>query len=233
MGRSKDAAVRVSGNIQPAVTTGPPTGDLVSVFVAAAVALDAPAMDAALDEMFVRGSFEQTAEMYLLPAMREVGAAWASGQGDVAAEHAASAAVLHRLGAAYDAAGRPSPDRPVLVGLPPGSRHELGALAFSVAARRVGMPILYLGADLPVRDWVDAVGHTSAVAAVIGVVTAADVDPARDVAAALTVAHPDLRVAFGGSAVDVIPSEDPHLRLPTGLTAAVDTLRRALVPRRG
>ena len=53
---------------------------------------------------------------------------------DVAAEHAASHAVWRRLAIAYQATARPSPEAGVvLVGLPPGSRHELGALMFSVA----------------------------------------------------------------------------------------------------
>jgi MerR family transcriptional regulator, light-induced transcriptional regulator len=46
----------------------------------------------------------------------------------------------------------------VLVGLPPGSRHELGALAFATAARRAGLAVLYLGRDLRIDDWVRAAG---------------------------------------------------------------------------
>jgi DNA-binding transcriptional MerR regulator len=228
-----DASILIAADSRPAPDVWSPNEDLVHEFVRAAAALDAPAMDAALDEMFVRGTFEQAAERYLLPALRAIGAAWANGQGDVAAEHAASAAVLHRLGAAYHAAGRSTKGRPILVGLPPGARHELGALAFSVAARRSGLPTLYLGADLPVQDWVDAVRHAAAVGAVIGVVTPADVEPALGAAAAMKVAHPELLVAFGGPAVDAIPRDDWHHRLPAGLTAAVDALQAALAARRG
>jgi len=133
-------------------------GDITQAFVGAARALDAPAMDAVLEEMFVRGSFEQIAERYLAPALHAIGALWAEGQADIAVEHVASQAILHRLGAAYQAAGRAGRGgRPVVVGLPPGSRHELGVLAFSIAARRSGLPTLYLGADLPVQDWMNAV----------------------------------------------------------------------------
>ena len=44
----------------------------------------------------------------------------------------------------------------VLVGLPPDSRHELGALAFAVALRRMGADVLYLGSDVPIASWVNA-----------------------------------------------------------------------------
>jgi len=207
--------------------------DLVQAFIDAAEALDAAGMDAALDEMFVRGSFEQTAEQYLMPAIRAIGAAWAEGRGDIATEHAASGAILHRLGAAYQAAGRSSRGRrPILVGLPQAARHELGALAFSIAARRSGMPVLYLGADLPAQDWTDAARQTHALAAVIGVVTPADIDAAVEVASALEAADPDIRVAFGGPASAGVPPGDRRIRLPDGLAAAVDTLGSALLPGR-
>ena len=207
--------------------------DPVPAFIAAASALDAPGMDVALDDMFARGSFEHVAERYLLPALRAIGGAWAEGRADIAVEHAASHAMLHRLGAAYQAAGRSARGRrPILVGLPPGGRHELGALMFSIAARRSGLSILYLGADLPVQDWADAVGQTQAAAAVIGVVAATDVQPARHVADALEARYPDVRVAFGGPASTLLPATDQRIRLPDGLVSAVDTLRDALAPSR-
>ena len=57
-----------------------------------------------------------------------LGDAWADGRVSVAGEHAASHAVFRRLAAAYQAAGRSAPaERSILVGLPPGARHELGA----------------------------------------------------------------------------------------------------------
>jgi len=125
------------------------------------------------------------------------------------------------------------------VGLPPGARHELGALAFATAARRAGLPILYLGADLPIRDWLAAAARTRAQAAVIGVVTASDREPAKRVAAELLAAGPRLVVAYGGRSapVDGMP-EAPDatgepFRLPIGLSAAVEALEGALtIPRR-
>ncbi len=191
-------------------------------------------MEVALDEMFSRGSFEHIADRYLTPALHAVGAAWAGGRADIAVEHAASSAIRHRLGAAYQAAGRAAAGRrPILVGLPPGARHELGALMFSIAARRSGLPVLYLGADLPAQDWADAAGQTGAIAAVVGVVAATDVRPATRVAEALSTAHPDVRLAFGGPASARMPMRDGHIRLPDGLAAAVDTLRAALTTGQG
>jgi hypothetical protein len=177
-----------------------------------------------------------------MPAVVALGDAWAAGRIDVAAEHLASHAVLRRLAAAYQAAGRPNTEKgSILVGLPPGSRHELGGLAFAVAARRAGLPILYLGPDLPIEDWVATAERVGARAAVIGSVTPGDRPAAQRVASALLAAHPGLLIAFGGkhppsqsgdSATthgEATPAGPPVLvRLPERLTAAVDAIRHEL-----
>jgi methanogenic corrinoid protein MtbC1 len=216
------------------------TALLAERFVAAAEVMDLSEAEAVLDAIFATGSFEHAVDHCLLPALEALGDAWAEGRVDVAGEHAASHAVLRRLSAAYQAAGRPS-DGPgaVLVGLPPGARHELGGLAFATAARRAGLPIVYLGADLPIRDWLAAATRKRARAAVIGVVTASDREPAERVASELLAVDPGLVVAFGGrnapvdAAVSGIPgAAGQPFRLPIGLTAAVEALERALVAAR-
>jgi methanogenic corrinoid protein MtbC1 len=225
------------------------TGDdsLVDAFLAAAIGLDADATEAVLDRMFGAGSFEHVADEILMPALAAIGDAWADGRLGVAGEHAASHAALRRLAAAYQAGGRPAPSHgAILVGMPPGVRHELGALAFSTAARRARLPVLYLGPDLPVEDWVTTSRVTNAQAAVIGVPTAGDVRPAIDVALALSAADPRLLIAFGGrSAMRAreLLAEDPRvgaspgkphrppIALPEPLVEAVGALEAALTAR--
>jgi MerR family transcriptional regulator, light-induced transcriptional regulator len=203
--------------------------DLLEVFEDAASKLDMARLETVLDEMFTRGSFEQVAERYLLPGLRRLGDAWQAGTLDVAAEHAASHAVGRRLAVAYQASARPSQERGlVLVGLPPGSRHELGALTFSIAARRAGFPVMYLGADLPVADWLDAAIQTDASAAVVGVVSRADVASAESVVAALRAARPLMLVAVGGQAANEVAATEAVLHLPDGVATAVDAVRAAL-----
>ena len=210
---------------------GPEAVEIMEKFIAAAATLDEPAMEAMLDDMFMRGSYERVTSEMVMPALVALGERWAAGQLDVAAEHAAAAAVQRRLGAAFMAAGRPTHEAgAVLVGMPPGSRHELGALAFATAARRAGVPVRYLGADLPVENWIEAAVLTSASAAVIGAVVPADTGPAQRVARGLLAARPEMLVAFGGSAADAvhITDEAHELRLPTGLAESVALLSAAI-----
>lgn len=202
--------------------------ELAARFVAAAEAYDQVGVEVTLDEAFSRGSLEHVAETLLMPMMVAVGDAWQAGVLDVAQEHAASHAMLRRLSVSFDAAARPQPgDRPVLVGLPAGVRHELGALAFATLARRAGLPVVYLGADVPTSEWAEAVHGTAARAVVVGVTSLPDIDPAERIAEALLRAQPDLLVAFGGRAASSASARGV-LQLPANLLAAVDLLRSRL-----
>ena len=170
---------------------------LIERFIEAATALDIAATGSALDEMFAQGSFESIVDDLLMPALVEIGRAWSEGRLDVAAEHAASAAVHRRLSALYEAAGSVG-DPLLVVGLPPGSRHELGSLAFAVAVRRLGVGVLYLGPDVPVASWVHVIGQNRARVAVVAVVQEPDRIAAIEVAEALRDAGLQPTLAVGG-----------------------------------
>jgi DNA-binding transcriptional MerR regulator len=196
--------------------------DPIENFLAAATALDGDAIEAALDELFGRGSFEGIVDRWLMPAAAALGDAWESGRVTVAGEHAASAALARRLAGAFEAAGRVE-GRPVVVGLPPESRHELGALAFAIALRRRGVPVLYLGADVPVASWLYVRERLQPRLLVIAVVTEDDRPAALEVAAALRDANNPTPVAFGGraagAAADAVIGSTV---LPDSIVAAAD-----------
>lgn len=198
----------------------------VSAFVDAAARMDGDALDRLLDEMLASARFEAAVEDGLLPAMKEVGAAWARGELDVAAEHAASEAVLRRLGAAFEAAGRSRGGTRVLVGMPRGAHHELAALAFAVAARRAGLDVVYLGADVPDDSWARAIDETGARAIVMGVVMQSDAESAGDAIRRVGTTHPSVLRAVGGRHATRVVGSD--LVLPEPVTEAVTTLLEAL-----
>jgi methanogenic corrinoid protein MtbC1 len=199
-----------SGTRRPGLTSsgdGPQPGDdqpSVARFLAAAIALDSAELGRALDEMFLAMSFEGALDRRLMPAVRALGDAWEGGQLGVGGEHVASAAVMRRLGTAFEAAGDDAGGPRIVTGLPAGSRHEIGILAFATAARRRGLSVLHLGADLPDDMWVDAVGAYGAQAAVVAVSTAADVDSARSAIDAMIRAHPHVLVFAGGDRQDAV-----------------------------
>lgn len=203
---------------------------LSDAFVVSAGRLDESAVEQVLDDMFARGTFEQVTTDLVMPALVALGDGWAQGKLDVAAEHAASGAVQRRLGLAFMAAGVPDKgDNLVLVGMPPGARHDLGALAFATAARRAGVTVRFLGPDLPVEDWIEAVVRTSPRAVVVGVVIATDVEPATEVARAIRAAAPTVLIALGGRHGTSVPLTDlePVTVLPADVSDSVFALTSA------
>ena len=198
------------------------SGDPIEAFVSAAAALDGDRIEAALDELFGRGSFESIVDAWLMPAAAALGDAWAAGRVTVAGEHAASAALARRLAGAFEAAARVD-GPPIVVGLPPGSRHELGALAFATALRRRGVAVLYLGADVPVASWLDVRARLQPRLLVVAVVTADDRAAAIEVAAALRRDDDGTPVAFGGRAAAGAASEvATSTVLPDSIVDAAD-----------
>ena len=218
------AALRDGSAPSPAAapSEGAEAAVLADRFAAAAARYDREAIESVLDEMTTRGSFEATVDEFLLPAAASLGEQWERGRLDVAAEHVASAAVMRRLAAAFDAAGRAGYGPLVIVGMPPGGRHELGALAFATALRRRGIAVVYLGPDVPIGSWVHAVSASGAAAAVIGAVTGEDADAARRVVEAIRAMSPKTLVAIGGNAAKRLSHEEGVTVLPRAVVQAAE-----------
>ena len=181
-----------------------------------------------LDARFALGTFEHVIDDWLMPTLKRVGEEWAHGRLTVAGEHLVAYAVQRRLAAAYEAASTRADGPALIIGLPPGARHELGLLAFAVAARRVGFSTVYVGADLPVADWVTAVEARSAVGIVLAVPRPEDITPAQKIVDTLRRERPQLVIGLGGSQQDAV---EGGIHLGHSITVAVgEMVRRLRVP---
>jgi methanogenic corrinoid protein MtbC1 len=195
-------------------------------FLRAAERLDAASATAVLDARFALGTFEHVIDDWLMPTLRLVGEAWAQGRLTVAGEHLVSYAVQRRLAAAYEAASGRVDGPGLLIGLPTGARHELGLLAFAVAARRAGFATAYVGADLPVEEWVRAVELRHAAGVVMAVPRADDIGAARTIVDAIHARHPEVVIGLGGSEQGAV--EDGVVHLGHSITMAVGEMSRRL-----
>ena len=193
--------------------------DLVARFVAAAETSSPVEVEAALDEILAMGSFEAVVDDILLPAAAGLGDAWAAGTLSVAGEHAASAAIARRLAVVFEAAGAATRTS-AIVGLPPGSHHELGAFSFAVALRRRRVGVIYLGQDVPLDGWLDVADRTRARAAIVGVVTPADREGATEVLGGLLDRRLALVAVGGAAASSDLDPEGRLLVLPTRVVEA-------------
>lgn len=174
--------------------------------VGPAQSFDRAEVETLLDRAFAIDTFETVAEHWLLPALVAVGEAWEDGRVDVAGEHFVSSAVRRRLGRAFDAAGTSRSGPVVLVGLPPGSLHELGSLTFATCLRRLGVDVRWLGMDLPEDSWAHAVDQIRPAAVVISVPTQQDAFATRGVLDRLDGADAPYLFAGGAGAASVMGS---------------------------
>ena len=184
--------------------------------------MDPAGIEESLDGGFALGSFEHVVDSWLFPTLEALGEGWERGEIDVAGEHAASHAVHRRLSAAFDAAGSRSKGPVVVIGLPSGSQHDFGALAFATAVRRRGMEVLYLGANVPVDSWEAAVHGRGARAAVLSVVTPED-RPAAVAVAERLLGRPPVPLVFAGGAAAANLAGGVH-NLASSIGAAAEEL---------
>lgn len=211
------AAAEVARHPLPNGTDVDPFAELLAV----AAELDAAAVTRVIDERFARGGFEAVVDHWLLPALHRLGTEWADGSASVASEHLVSNVVMRRLSAAYEAAGGNQPGLPVLIGAPPGVDHQIGLLAFAVALRRVGLPTIYLGAQVPLSAWREAADTSGARAAVTTAHRSRDVPRARRVVECLA-EDPRVPVWIGGRYQHLVG--EPDLRLGHSIASGAVTL---------
>jgi DNA-binding transcriptional MerR regulator/methylmalonyl-CoA mutase cobalamin-binding subunit len=111
------------------------------------------ALAAAVTELGWAAALDQVA----FPALKRIGAEWEAAALPPAKEHFASELVRRRLAAAYDALGPSQKRKPtVLMACPESERHELGLLALAFLLRSAAANVVYLGADVPTGDIVNA-----------------------------------------------------------------------------
>lgn len=224
-GRSpRDAAAEVARRLPP--SHGPGPQDAAQRLVDSVRTLDVAAAKRIVDEQFALRSYEAVVDDWLMPALNRIGAAWASGDISVAAEHLASNIVMRRLAAAYDAVGPNPAVPPVIVGAAPGITHELGLMAFAVALRRAGVATIYLGGDVPVQAWSDAITATNAAGSVTAIPRRADARRVATLVGQLIEDHPAVPVAVGGRFQDLAPAGARPLG--HGIVAAARDLARSL-----
>ena len=179
-------------------------------FIRAAERLDSASATAVLDARFSLGTFEHVVDDWLMPTLELV----------------VSYAVQRRLAAAYEAASGRADGPTLLIGLPPGARHELGLLAFAVAARRAGFATVYVGADLPAEEWVRAIEARRAAGMVMAVPRHVDIAAARKIVETVNRSHPEVVIGLGGSQQDEIEGGCVHLG--HSITVAVGEMSRRL-----
>lgn len=119
--------------------------------------MDAQALDAVLQKMFVEAGMVRFLTRFVAPLAVDIGDRWLSGELRTCQEHFFSAYLRAFLGR-FLLEANPSRTGPhIVIATPPGHFHELGALMVAVVAAQCGCQPLYLGASVPLEELVFAV----------------------------------------------------------------------------
>ena len=129
-------------------------GSPLSLLVEAVKRLDRDRLALLLEEQRRQMDSERFGREIILPLGEVIGDLWALGRLSVAAEHLASEVVVQQLKRELSSGGSTGPV--LLAACLPGEHHEWGFLVTLVGLQAAGWRVQYLGADLPLRDVVDA-----------------------------------------------------------------------------
>jgi MerR family transcriptional regulator, light-induced transcriptional regulator len=142
-------------------------------------------------------------ERVIGPALRRIGADWASGRVSIAQEHRASA-ICERLIALHSRQPAGRPRGTAVVATPPGERHSLPALMAAACLREDHWLVHHLAADLPVAEVTGLARDTGATLVVFSSATPVGARRARDAARVVAPANPQALV-LAGQAGDSLP----------------------------
>ena len=133
-----------------------------------------------------------------LPLAHEIGERWVNKRMGIASEHLAMGILRSMLGSALTptAASRLGPT--IVFATPTGEPHELGLQSAALTALGAGANPIYLGAELPVKDLVEAVADVGAVVLALSLVTLPKSQAAQAVASIRSDLPEETRLWIGG-----------------------------------
>ena len=201
---------------------------LVGVIAEAAERYDEPALVAALRQAIRELGWPSALQEVVFPALRRVGIDWETAGVPPATEHLATELVRQELMSAINALPDSATNAPrVLLACPEDERHDLGLAALALLLRQHGLRTLYLGADVPTSDLLEAIDATQPDAVCLSATSS--VGLASMVRASRTlVSARRVRLFIGGPATAAEGPEAAGIRLPGRIDEAAQALARAL-----
>jgi MerR family transcriptional regulator, light-induced transcriptional regulator len=199
MVREDEAAVAARPSGRP--PGGEEVAETIEQALAAILALDSPALDAALRRAMIETEALRFLDAVVVPLLARIGQQWQHGEVSPAHEHVASS-VIHGVLAGFTGTFIPRPDAPrLLSATPQGQRHEFGAMLVAASAAALGWRITYLGGDLPAGAIAAAARQAEAAVVALSLVHPEDDPDIPGELRALRTALPaDMVLIVGGAA---------------------------------
>ena len=110
-----------------------------------------------LNEAFALYPVEVVAEEIIAPALAEIGEGWHRGEVTIVQEHFATAFLRRRLTALFHAYSQPDSGPLAITGSAPAEWHDIGIILVSLALRRHGWRVIYLGQNVPAEHLIQEI----------------------------------------------------------------------------
>jgi DNA-binding transcriptional MerR regulator len=126
---------------------------LVNDLIGHMIDLDIESVELVLDEHILVNGIDRSINRLIFPFLDRIGILWTAGHLGPAQEHLVSHVIRQKLIVGIEKASTVrTSDKTVLLFLPEGEHHELGLLYVYYLLKHHGAGVLYLGADLPLKD---------------------------------------------------------------------------------
>jgi len=203
---------------------------LAQAWLAAVLAFDGGSAEAILAQAFAVYPAEDVCRQVLQAGLARIGDGWYQGSISVHQEHFASELATRKLEALWVAASPPTRRHRLLVGCPPGEWHTFAPLLLCVLLQRRGWPVTYIGANVPVERFREAIKQTRPMLAIFVAQRLQAASTLRDLS--LGMGETDLPLAYGGRVFNQIPAllkHVPGVFLGEDLGQAPDAIEHLLV----
>jgi methanogenic corrinoid protein MtbC1 len=126
---------------------------LINDLLKAMVDLDMHVFERVIDSVIRSKGIDKTLHYLIFPFLDKIGILWMTSHINVAQEHLVTNVIRQKLIVGIEAAIAPHESKSlVLLFLPEGEHHEVGLLYLYYMLRSRGVRVLYLGANVPLRD---------------------------------------------------------------------------------
>jgi methanogenic corrinoid protein MtbC1 len=232
---SQAIALMANGNesnlswLDTAVDTEPHSWErLNSQLVAALIDYDEKRSERVIGEAFALYPLDDVFFKLLQPTMVEIGEQWHQGKISVTTEHFATQFVRRKLSSILNTYTITEGLGLIVVGCAPGEQHDLGALLLGIMLVRHGWQIVYLGAQVPLKDLLETIQRLQPDMVCLSASTIETALELMDVGRTITKLPPPCPYfGYGGRAFNVNPAlvqKIPGVFLGHGVQEAIEAI---------
>lgn len=195
---------RMSG--VPAIEGARPASAIADELVEALLAFKEDAAEQLLSEAYALYSLDAVAEEVITPALVEVGERWHRGEASIVQEHFATAFLRRRLTALFQAYEQPTSGPLAVTGSAPSEWHDVGILLVSIALKRHGWRVIFLGQNVPAERLIDQIRNLRPALICLSAATRESIKGLQEVYSSVMAEPPPRpRLALGGHAFALHP----------------------------